>query len=78
MSASSCGSIKALAEWICGHLLWTKIQGAELYSVNISNVCLDLTLHALHADSKHSPAQAWAQAGTQDLCTSVLLCNKYF
>lgn len=67
LSASSCGSIKALAEWICGHLLWTKIQGAELYSANICNVCLDLTLHALHADNKHCPAPAWARARTKNI-----------
>ena len=73
MSASSCGSIKALAEWICGHLLWTEIQGAELCGANICNVCLDLTLHARHADNKHSPARARARAGTQNLCTPALL-----
>lgn len=45
---------------ICGHLLWTKIQGAELYSANICNICLDLTLHALHIDNKHYMAMTFA------------------
>lgn len=44
LSASSCGSIKALAEWIRGHLFWTNIQGAELCAANICNISLDLTL----------------------------------
>lgn len=78
LSASSCGSIKALAEWICGHLLWTRIQGAELYSANICNICLDLTLHALHADHKHSTGQKWTRGGTQNLCTTALPCNTNF
>lgn len=74
LSASSCGSIKGLAEWICRHLLWTKIQGAELYSAKICNVCLDLTLHALHTDNTHCPVQTWARArDTAPLCTLFLL-----
>lgn len=77
LSASSCGSIKALAEWICGHLLWTKIQAAELYNVNICNVWLDLTLHAVRVDREHSPGQARAQAELQDLTTYVCCFGKH-
>lgn len=78
LSASSCGSIKALAEWICGHLLWTKIQRAELYSANICNVCLDLTLHALHANNKYSTAQVCAWTGIENLGAPVLLYSTQF
>lgn len=41
LSASSCGSIKGLAEWIWGHLLWTMIPGAQLDSASVCNVLLD-------------------------------------
>lgn len=77
LSASSCGSIKALAEWICGHLLWTEIQGAELYSARICNACLDLTLHALHADNKHFAAQTLPSAGTRALCATIPVYNAH-
>lgn len=71
LSASSCGSIKALAEWLCGHLLWTKRQRAELSSANICNVCLDLNLHARDANNKHSAAQSWERLqGPSNLCSA--------
>lgn len=59
MSANSCGSIKDLAVWMCGHLLWTKTQRVEANSNSVCNVCLDLTLHALLTEGKHSPDQMY-------------------
>lgn len=44
LSASSCGSIKALAERLRRHLLWTRMQGAELRAANVCNISLDVTL----------------------------------
>ena len=67
MSASSCASIKGLALWISGHLVSTKIQGAELYSASIFKVSLDLTSWELPADSKWPPAQTSSLAGHSTL-----------
>lgn len=58
LSAGSCGSIKYLAEWIWGHLLWIKIQGEELSGANICDISLDLSLQTSHTDNKYGSEQA--------------------